>query len=297
MTPHLVHLSMLGLASALAFLSFEICRVPMMPADDRGARGHARSLARESQAFRLLEPLLRTLASHVARLPVQRQRTAIDKALVAAGEFHGLGPDEFIVLSFMSFCACAGAGNYFMATSSATLLPMALIAIGPFLPWLHLDSCKKERHKSVQRGLPAAIDLAALCMGAGLDFPGAIRHVVANMPRAASPVRDELSRILQELSLGRTRTQALRSFAERVNTDAVREFVAAVVQSESKGTPLSEVLAIQAEVLRNRRSVMAEEAAARAGVMLMLPMLMVVVSVILLVMGPLFVGMAQGEML
>ena len=134
-------------------------------------------------------------------------------------------------------------------------------------------------------------------MGAGLDFPGALRQVVDNMPAGPSPVREELTRLLQELRLGRTRKQALQSFASRVDTEAVREFVGAVVQSEDKGTPLSEILVIQAEVLRNRRSVLAEEAAARAGVMLMLPMLMMVVSIVLLLMGPLFLDMAKGEML
>jgi tight adherence protein C len=162
---------------------------------------------------------------------------------------------------------------------------------------MQLSSLAKERHKSVDRGLPAAIDLAALCMGAGLDFPGAIHHVVENMPDRNSPVRQELERILQELALGRTRQQALQSLSERVNTESVNEFVAAVVQAEKKGTALSTVLAIQATALRGRRSVLAEEAAARAGVMLMLPMLMMMVSISLILMGPLLIDMMKGGLM
>ena len=174
------------------------------------------------------------------------------------------------------------------------MIPIACLLLGPLLPTLQLRSKTKERYKAVDRGLPAAIDLASLCMGAGLDFPGAIKHVVANMSDKKSPIRLELQRLLQEISLGRTRKQALQSFAERVRTDSVKEFVAAVMQAEEKGTPIALVLEVQATALRSRRSVLAEEAAARAGVLLMLPMLMIMVSIVLLLMGPLFIQMADG---
>lgn len=286
-----------GAAIAVATLAYLVCEVPMSEVPVRGARGVARKRAQLGGLFRCFEPVLRIFSSHSARLPLAETRRHIDKGLVTAGEFHGLTPDEFIVFSAFSFLCASGLGILAFAQGHGTLVPLLCIGLGPFLPWLHLQSLIKARHKAVQRGLPGAIDLASLCMGAGLDFPGALRQVVDNMPEGPSPVREELTRLLQELRLGRTRKQALQSFADRVDTEAVREFVGAVVQSEDKGTPLSEILVIQAEVLRNRRSVLAEEAAARAGVMLMLPMLMMVVSIVLLLMGPLILDMAKGEML
>lgn len=295
--PFVGEILMFGVASALALVAYLVCMVPMAQAPEHGARGLAREEARKAGFFRASEPGLRLLAGHVARFSIGKERTQIDSALTSAGELRGLTPDEFIVLSAFSWICASAVGLYFLSAETNLLVPLACFVLGPFLPWLHLQSIIKARHKSVQRGLPGAIDLASLCMGAGLDFPGALRHVVDNMPEGPSPVRDELSRLLQELQLGRTRKQALQAFAIRVNTEAVREFVAAVVQSEDKGTPLSEILAIQAEVLRSRRSVLAEEAAARAGVMLMLPMIMMVISIMLLLMGPLFIDMAKGQML
>lgn len=283
-----------GFTLAVATLVYLALDVPQAPPPWRGARGLARDKARKSGFFGPFEKALCLLATHMSRLPLRKRRAEIDRALVAAGELRGLTPDEFMVVTVISGLFGLGTACFFYLTTEGAMVPLACVALGPLLPHMQLRSRTKERHKAIDRGLPAAIDLASLCMGAGLDFPGAIRHVVANMPDASAPVRQELQRLLQELSLGRTRKQALQALALRVPTDAVKEFVAAVAQAEEKGTPISEVLAIQATALRGRRSVLAEEAAARAGVMLMLPMLMIMVAIILLLMGPLFIQMSQG---
>lgn len=284
-------------AITVALVVHYVLDVPLAECTDRGARGLARQKSRRSTLFRAVEPVLRLMATHIAGLPLARQRKKMEEAIVAAGEFHGLGASEVIALSWLSGLAGLGAAYYFWSFSGGIFIPLACCALGPFLPSMQLSSLAKDRHQAVDRGLPAAIDLAALCMGAGLDFPGAIAHVVDNMPDRNAPVRQELERILQELSLGRTRQQALESLSERVDTNAVNEFVAAVVQAEKKGTALSTVLSIQATALRGRRSVLAEEAAARAGVMLMLPMLMMMGSISLILMGPLLIDMMKGGLM
>lgn len=286
-----------GAAFSLGVLVYLILDVPLAQAPENGARGVARAVAREKGGFGPFEAILRLLATHASKLPLSKQRKELDTALTAAGEMKGLTPDEILVLIGLSGLAGVLSGYYFFVAVDSTYIALACVILGPLLPAMQLKSNKKDRCKEVSRGLPAAIDLAALCMGAGLDFPGAIAHVVNNMRDMRSPVRQELERVLQELSLGRTRKQALQSFAERVQTDAVKEFVSAVVQAEEKGTPLSEVLAVQAGALRGRRSVLAEEAAARAGVLLMLPMLLMMVSISLLLMGPLLIEMSQGGMM
>ena len=70
---------------------------------------------------------------------------------------------------------------------------------------------------------------------------------------------------------------------------AVRDFVHAVIQAEQKGNPLARVLQVQGRMLNMRRSVAAEEAAARAGVLLIIPMICLMGSVLLLLMGPFMV--------
>jgi tight adherence protein C len=97
---------------------------------------------------------------------------------------------------------------------------------------------------------------------------------------------EELGIVLRELSLGKTRREALEVFAARNPGTAVQEFVASVIQAEEEGTPLSEVLQIQATVSRQRRGVLAEEAASKASLQLLVPMVLAFFAVFLLIGGP-----------
>ena len=133
-------------------------------------------------------------------------------------------------------------------------------------------------------------------MGAGLDFPGAVRQVVEKSGAPDDALVEEFTLILQGLQLGRTRKQALEDFADRVPSDPVKEFVGAVVQAELRGNPVANVLRIQAEVSRNRRSVRAEEAAAKAGVAMVAPLMMVFVCILILIVAPMIMKLQQGGM-
>ncbi len=182
-------LSMVLSALSVGLLVAYVLDVPLAECSDRGAQGFARQKARKSALFRLFEPLLRLLATHISELPLDKQRKKMGASILAAGEFHGLGANEVLALSGLSGIACAAVGYYFWSASGGVVVPVVCCVLGPLLPAMQLSSLAKARHKSVNHGLPAAIDLAALCMGAGLDFPGAISHVVENMPDKGSPVR------------------------------------------------------------------------------------------------------------
>ena len=107
-------------------------------------------------------------------------------------------------------------------------------------------------------------------------FPGALRQLTTDKRGEEDSLSRELSVILEQLQLGHTRKAALRHFAERVPSEAVRDFVNAVVQAEEKGNPLAQVIQVQGRILSQRRSVAAEEAAARAGVLMIVPMMILV---------------------
>jgi tight adherence protein C len=72
--------------------------------------------------------------------------------------------------------------------------------------------------------------------------------------------------------------------------------VGAVVQAELRGNPVAHVLRIQAEVSRTRRSVRAEEAAAKAGVAMVAPLMMVFVCILILIVAPMIMKLQQGGM-
>src|SRR4029078_5819755 len=98
-------------------------------------------------------------------------------------------------------------------------------------PHVIVDNARVQRFRALNRGLPYAIDLMALSMSAGLDFPGAIQQVVSKA-KANQPLHDELTYILQQFQLGRTRAQVLKELGERVPLDVVKKFVNAMLQPE-----------------------------------------------------------------
>ncbi|HWM84213.1 MAG TPA: type II secretion system F family protein [Kofleriaceae bacterium] len=286
-----------ALGLALAMVSFLMALTPPAHSPRLGLRGLKRREAlSRGGLFASVEPLVRFAAGLIARLPIPRLRRRLESQLTHAGDLLGLTPDEYMALSVLSalgFFLAALALRDVIGDSPAVLV--LVVGTGALLPQLRVNGETQRRQRQVDRALPVAIDLAALCMGAGLDFPGALRQIIDKSLSPDEPLHEELGRILSLLELGRTRREALESFAERVPTDAVRDFVSSVVQSEEKGNPLVEVLRIQARMLRMRRSLNAEQAASRAGVMMMIPLMLIFASIILILLGPFIVnGMNSG---
>lgn len=252
-----------------------------------GPRGLQRAIAlRESSLFAAVEPAVRWWAARIAVLPLGSIRAALSHVMQRAGSHKGLSPDELLALGALVAVGTTAVGFGMGLVLDAPLRGCVVGGgFGPTVLALSLHARRQQRAVEVDRGLPVVIDLISMCVGAGLDFPGAVRLVVDAGSARSDVLNDELRMVLRELELGRTRAHALSAFAERLPTRSVSEFVSSVVQAEGKGTPLSEVLRIQATVLRGRRSVLAEEAAARAGVLMMFPLLLLLACVMLIAMG------------
>jgi tight adherence protein C len=290
------YLAMLMVSTGIFLAVFTLGRNKPEDSPRLGARGLKRQRAIEAGGtFVNFEPMIRLVAGWVAYFPMTDQRRSIDELLKHAGDWLGLTPNEFIALSFISaFIATAIGLVVLTVTSSPPIFVVIFTAIGGMVPYFQVTGERDRRFKEVNRALPGSIDLASLCMGAGLDFPGAIRQIVEKAGNRNDALVEEFERLLQELDLGRTRRQALENFADRAPTEAVRDFVGAVVQAEEKGNPLAEVLRIQATMLRMRRSVMAEEAAARAAVLLMGPLMLIFGAIILCLLGPFMVQVSMS---
>lgn len=279
-----------AVALAAGALGALLARVPVAPRPTLGHRGWMRRQALDG-SFALVEPPMRVLAAYVALLPLGSVRPRLSKLAAQAGDHLGLDADDSIALSLLGAASFGTGGVAFVRYADlAEHWVAALIALGAALPFLSLRERQTVRERQISRALPAAIDLAALCMGAGLDFAGALELLVREADVTHDHLAQELRRVLQELSMGRTRREALLSFAERMPSPAARDFVNAVVQAEDKGNPLVEVLQVQAHVLRTRRSVAGEEAAARASVLLALPLVLLLGCILLVMLGPFLVN-------
>ena len=244
------------------------------------------------------EPLVRWLGARVNGVLPVANVARLDLLLTQAGDWYGLTADELV--GAMIACGVAMAALGGGAATLGSNLGVAVFAtlgggiVGSALPYFVVDAAKLERLRIINRTLPNAIDLMALSMSAGLDFPGAVRQVVEKTSNPEDPLVEEFTLILQGMNLGRSRKEALLEFAKRAPVETVTEFVNSLVQAEERGNPVAEVLAIQATVSRTRRSVRAEELAAKAGVQMVGPLMLVFFCIMGLLMGPALMNIMAG---
>lgn len=288
-----------ALAAPLALVVRQLALVVPLDIPRGGTRGHRRAQALKAPGFRFLDPglrragaLVRSLMNwaqrfHPLRESCERIESHQRKLLIGAGE--PLGLDRFESLAVTGALAVVGAtlGALFgmRDATSSWIVPGALVGGG--LVQFRLQALRAERFSEMSRELPAAIDLISLAMNAGSDFPGAIRRVIRGQKGV---VTDELEHLLRSIDLGITRQGALLALQERVPVEEVRDLVRAIILAEKKGSSVREALSQQARSSRQRRSVRAEEAATRASMLLLLPLMLLMGCIMILLVAPLMIS-------
>ena len=171
--------------------------------------------------------------------------------------------------------------------TSFTLRIVAIVAataIGWFGPNFYLYQRVYERSKLIQRSLPDAIDLMTISVESGLAFDAAVQQVARN---TEGPLAEEFSRVLREMQIGQGRAEALRGLAERTEVDDLKGFVTSMVQADSFGIPIANVLRIQSSEIRMKRRQRAEEQAQKVPVKITVPLIFCILPCLFIaVMGP-----------
>ena len=225
------------------------------------------------------------LLSH--RLAVPKAKAWLRRTLVAAGSPKFYTPEEYLALSLLGGIVLGVLLSLLNVLAYGEPSGVAFVgglAIGVGLMLYQIHNRAAARIRTISKRIPYALDLVSLAMGAGATFTEAVKTVVRE--KGDDPFNVELRAMLAEMELGTTRRKALLSLSARIPLDSLRSIVASVVQSEELGTPLGDVLHDQATLLRQQRSVRAENAAAVASVRILIPCVLLVLAVILAVFGP-----------
>ncbi len=237
---------------------------------------------------RLWQPVLRRVARLGARLTPAGASDRLRASLAKAGNPAGLGAREFGGLRVVSIilCLCLAASIcVFMPTLGARLMLLGLAAlIGLTLPETLLERAIRRRQTLVRRALPDAIDLLVVSVEAGMGLDGALAKVTEKM---RGPLAEELTRARNEMSLGKTRGQALRDMAARLDMGEVKTFVAAIYQADQLGTSIARVLRAQSQMARAARVQRTREEAAKLPVTMLFPLVLFIFPAIFVVLlGP-----------
>ena len=184
------------------------------------------------------------------------------------------------------------AGSFFGENMIAAIL--VGVVLGFMAPDVVLTQLISRRQEGIRRALPDALDLLVICMEAGLGIDQAMVRVGEEVRLTSPALADEFQIINREQRAGKPRLDAWRSMAGRVDIDFVRQFVAMLVQTERFGTPIANALGQFSDTLRTRRTQVAEETAAKAGIKLLFPLVFFIFpSIFVVALGPAIIAMGK----
>ncbi len=160
----------------------------------------------------------------------------------------------------------------FAGTDNFFYYAMFLGVAGFFAPDVFLFRAISRRKAKIGQALPDVLDLLVICMEAGLGIDQATLRIAKEIELVYPQLSEELFMVSYEQRAGKPRLEAWRSMSDRVDIEAVRQFVAMLVQTERLGTPIAKSLGTYADALRTKRLLMAEEQAAKTTIKLVFPL-------------------------
>lgn len=245
--------------------------------------------ARRSLWARAIRPMLTRLAAPFGRWAPQGMVEGTRRRLSQSGGVLDMGAAEFIGMRIglgfvFGVAALATAAVLKPVAEFVALIGLAGLLFGYLIPGIWLDRTVRGRQHRMLRALPAALDMLALAAGAGMTLDGALGQVAQ---RWRGPLSDEFRRLLVEFNMGRDRRTALRALGERTGVPEIMRFANAIIQADALGTPISRVLQEQAVEMRTRRRQRAEEAARKAPVKMLFPMVgLIFPALFVVILGP-----------
>jgi len=258
--------ALFGLALLLTLLSVRNIFAEV-PQEDRTY------LDRPPPGFRAVWPLVRLIVHYLGpRLSVEF-RLKRHARLKRAGVDFALSPEQFLagkLIAAAGFTLIMVYCQVLLEASSWQLVVFAGLA-GFFYPDLWLREATRARQRLILKQLPFFLDIVTLSVEAGTNLSGAFNQAFQKGP--AGPLRAELGRVLRDMRAGKSRADALRTLAERLDQPAITNLVGTLIQAESMGTSLGPVLRAQSEQRRTERFQRAEKLAMEAPVKLLAPLM------------------------
>ena len=243
-------------------------------------------LRKKDDIFRCFQPVIQVFA-RINRNIFSDSLPVIEREINAAGlprfwlPEEYLGKLQFIASLFMPFYLWV-----FIREFGEVGIIFGLFAF-LMTTWFLRQRLRKQaldRIIRIKRRLPFLLDLLTLLMEAGATFLSAMGQGVREF--RGHPLADEFGRVLADMQMGKTRTDAFRAMQSRLDDDEISGIISSILQGEELGSPLAQVFRIQSDVLRIKRTQRGEQMAAEAGVSMLLPTVLIMLSTVLIILGP-----------
>lgn len=261
---------------------------------DRPVVDERRRLLQQPTLTRAGRPAIRTLALRARRLTPAGMMDRLERLLRLAGSPPAWPLDRVLAAKLVVGIVGVATALFYLANevSGQSIVLSLAVGLGGFLvPDAILWGRADERQARIRTALPDTLDQMTISVEAGLGFEAALQRIAMS---THGPLAEELSRALNEITLGVNRSQALADLVDHTDVDELRHFVYAIRQAEEFGVPIAKVLRIQASELRIRRRQRAEERAMKMPVKLVFPLFLCIFPALFIVLlGPAFIRIAD----
>jgi tight adherence protein C len=167
---------------------------------------------------------------------------------------------------------------------------------GYLAPTFYLDRRVKARRLEHRIGFPDFMDLLVVCADAGLAMEAALDRIGRELSHAYPSLAANIHITNLEIRAGRTLTEALEHFGDRLGLEEARAFAALIQQSDELGASISKALRVYSDDMRHKRMSRAEEKAYSLPAKLAVPMMVCIFPVLFIViLAPVIVRLSTGN--
>jgi tight adherence protein C len=167
--------------------------------------------------------------------------------------------------------------------------------LGYFLPSLYIDKRIKANKAEHQSGFPDFMDLLVVCADAGLAMEAALERVGRELSDSYPSLTANIHMTNLEIRAGKTMSDALEHFGDRLGIEEARSFATLIQQSAELGSSITDALRVYSDDMRHKRLSRAEEKAYSLPAKLSIPMMVCIFPVLFVViLLPVFVRFYLG---
>jgi tight adherence protein C len=213
---------------------------------------------------------------------------ALRRNLIGAGLYH-VTPGRFTGYRVLTAVGLPLVWVWLAATvgvkpAPAVLLILIFAFVGWWVPLRILQERARQRLNEIDYQLPELIDLLVVTIEAGLGFVGSLQTASG---RIRGPLGQELQLSLQEQSMGLSIQEALLHMLGRCDTPSMRSFVRSIVQGETLGVSIGQLMRDLAHEMRRRRQATAQERAQKAPIKILFPLVILIFpAMFVILLGP-----------
>ncbi|MBU9714013.1 type II secretion system F family protein [Evansella tamaricis] len=245
---------------------------------------------------RILIPIWKKFKRKFSKNVNSKKQEKLERKLLQAGNPLGMTAVEFQIVQVCLFVFIPTIfGGYSLLMNMGVGRTILVAGIGILLalmiPSYYLKQKTNGRNKQAQKELPDFLDLVTVSIEAGLGFDSALSKVVA---KGDGVLANEFQRCLEEMRLGKTRREALSGVRDRLQAEDVKVLIGSIIQAEQLGIGMVQILRVQSSEIREKRKQRAEEAAMKAPIKMLFPLVVFIFPCIFIViLGPAIIGILE----